>query len=658
MTTKIPYIWDYETHLIKPGMPAPRLVCGSIANPEPDGEGKLYGREEALDRVEKLLKNETSGGHHIFYDLAVHAAERPRILPLIYYALDEGRLHCTKIRQMMIDNTIGQLKFEYNEETGEYKKQDYTLERLLMRHKGINIRAKKSGGKVWRLRFRELDGVPVSEYPEEASDYAIKDTIYDRDIWISQQVRDIEPELTEPPGFASQMRAAWALNLMGIHGVRTDPEMVALYKKELKTEFAEHVKVCQEYDFRRDGKTAKGISRDLKNIRRAIEKWYRDNKGEMKITEKGAVSTDREQLMGTDHPGLQAVAESVRTEKLLTTYIAALERGTEVPLNPNYNPIIETYRTSCSGGSKINKVPVGFNVQNLPRKGRVRECIIPRSGNVFAFCDYDTLEMRTLAQVCYSRKYDYANLRDSLIAGRDLHIDLAADMLGMTYDQAMAAFKSGDKGIAEARQFCKIGNYGFGGGMGPKAFVQYAKNMGGIEVSEDQAFALWKGFRAKWKEMIPYFDDASWLCDNEDRKAELVVFDLTGMTRGKVPYTAVCNGYFQHPAAIGAKNAVYQVSKECYIDSGSLLYGCRPWLFAHDEIGMEIPYKDFGPKRAHEAAMRLQQVMIEEMQKICPDVPIGATVAMARRWHKGAPPMFEKGLLMPVQPVGKKWEVC
>jgi hypothetical protein len=105
---------------------------------------------------------------------------------------------------------------------------------------------------------------------------------------------------------------------------------------------------------------------------------------------------------------------------------------------------------------------------------------------------------------------------------------------------------------------------------------------------------------------------------------------------------------------MGAKTALYQVVKECYIDSGSPLHGCRPWLFAHDEIGMEIPHTAFGPLRTHLAAMRLQQVMKEEMQKWCPDVPIGASVAMTRRWYKGAPAKMENGLLVPVKPIKKE----
>ena len=176
----------------------------------------------------------------------------------------------------------------------------------------------------------------------------------------------------------------------------------------------------------------------------------------------------------------------------------------------------------------------------------------------------------------------------------------------------MARYESGDQEITGARQWAKIGNYGMAGGMGPRAFVDYAKSMGGMIVTPDQAFALWKGFRKKWREMKRYFAHCAFLCDGGN--AEHIVFERSGLVRGDVTYTATANGFFQHLAAMGAKAALYQVSKECYIDAGSPLFNCRPWLFAHDEIGMEIPYEAFGPKRTHEAAMRLQKVMVEQMK--------------------------------------------
>jgi DNA polymerase I-like protein with 3'-5' exonuclease and polymerase domains len=645
MTKKAPIGWDTETHMIKPGMTAPRMVCLSAAFADTK-DVRLLDREQGLDMAENLIESDFTVGHHIFFDLGVVAAERPRLVRSIFDALDAGRVHDTIIRQKMIDNARGELKYVWDEDKGEYKKQNYALWRLIWKHKGYSIQHKKEGVDIWRLRYHELDGVPIERWPEEAKSYAIGDAVETRDIWLSQEEKDVAPD--EIPGFESEMQAAWALNLMGTWGMRTEESAVAVYKAELEADYAKQVSVCQEFEFRRKGvKTSK----DMKQIRAVIEAWYKDRGLPFKLTDGGKknqpqVATDREQLTGTDHPGLLAVAESGKIEKLLSTYIPALERAVHVPLNPNYNPIIETFRTSCSGGMKIDGVPVGMNVQNLPRGGKVRACVVPREGWVFVFCDYDTLEMLTLAQTCLEL-FGYSEIANAANAGQDFHLALAADMFEIPYRDAHARYERGDKEIANARQFCKIGNYGFGGGMGPRAFVDYAKGYG-ITVSMDLAKKLHAGFRRKWTEMNDYFVYCSNLCAGGN--AEKIIFPRSNMVRGDVKYTAVCNGFFQHRAAKGAKEAVYRVSKECYCDAGSPLYGSRPWLFAHDEIGMEIPYEAIGPRRAHEAAMRLQAVMVEAMRMWCPDVPIGATVAMTRRWHKGAKPLFKDGLLVPCKP--------
>ena len=95
-------------------------------------------------------------------------------------------------------------------------------------------------------------------------------------------------------------------------------------------------------------------------------------------------------------------------------------------------------------------------------------------------------------------------------------------------------------------------------------------------------------------------------------------------------------------AADGAKRAFYQTVKECFLPEGTLA-GCRAVNFIHDQIILETP-----EQRAHEAAMRLKEVMEKEMSFFVKDVPINATVCLTRRWRKGAKPKFENGRLVPV----------
>ena len=979
---------DSETHLIAPGCVAPKLVCVTTSE---QGQGSgIFNDTDGMSVFRELVtdKNVTLIGHYIVFDLCVFAAEDIEVLPLIFQAIDEGRIRCTKLRQMIMDNTEGKLKFEFNEETGEFKKQAFSLAHLVQKHLGRDIRKYKKGTDAWRMRYNELDGIPVSEWPKEAVDYAVGDADDTRLIFEAQE--DYCQPYGLPGGLESeigQMQAAWALYLTGAWGVRTNPEAVAALKAEVTHDYKEQIARAEKWGFVR----AKG-TQDTKKTRAVVAEWYSTRSRVVAYTPGGKsgkpqISINREQLTGVEcpcgkpfstcpcdddpatdgeHRGLWAVAETVRLRKLLSTYIRALERGVTVPLNPSYNSIIETYRTSCSQGMKIDGIPQGCNVQNPPRKSGVRECFRPREVldqgrwrlGIFAFCDYDTLEMRTLAQKCIEL-FGYSDIAEAIKAGRDLHLSIAAELMGISYEEAERRLEAGDGETVDNRQFCfhpdteiltptgwklianlvvgetvaaaipandttcriewqpaqalsrreapelihlksegidlrvtpehrmlgfrsdgrafettpeelskarhccnagvapdgswepdekllrlaiatrtygsysgyqirfgftkqrkiermrdllkgvphregissqgvtaftvfgdpnppqgpktspgvagsiaalltgkkfdtrwlslsqksrqivleeaqhwgakapkkgeytylsadkgdteilqiiatqegrktrlapdlgcwkltvwqthrslgqriqatklehnaevvcvsvpstfvlvrdggvpvivgncKIANYGFAGGMAAKTFVDYAKGFGLI-ITLQQAKTLHAAFRRTWSEMPKYFQYVSSLLGDGGR-AERVVL-AGGLIRGDVSYTAVANGFFQNLAAMGAKDALYCVVRECYIVRNSALYGCRPWLFAHDEIGMEIPYSG---KRASDAALRLQTVMIERMGHWCPDVPIGATACMARQWYKGAKAIFENGIMVPSKPDGKKW---
>jgi len=624
------HAWDTETHLIKPGLSAPKLVCLTT------DQGELFTYEDALDWIETKLQEPDAilVGHNVFYDLGIVAAERPHLIRLIFRAIDEGRIRCTMQRQMMIDNAHGDLKFIEDDE-GNLKKQDFSLARIIYRY---TKKFRKKGTDTFRLNYWTLEGVPANDYPPDARKYAVDDAIDTRTI------HDGQEEIVAPegiPGDNSQIKAGWALHLTSMRGARTELAAVERLKVELGKEYADQETIAKAHGFIRDNGT-----RNMKAIKDTVAEIYKARGLAVPMSDSGKnVSTSRETLKESEHPGLLAVSECVRIGKVLSTYVPVLESGAQVPIVPRYNAIIETFRTSCAKP----------NLQNPPRSGGVRECFVPRPGFVHVFCDFDTLEMRTLAQVCLDL-FGYSFLAESLRAGRDLHVDLAADMLGISYEEAMDRYEAGDPQVAEARQFCKIGNYGFGGGMGPEAFQSYAKGYG-IEVSLAQAAKLHKAFRTKWREMNDYFAYCSALCDGGE--AAHVQFVRSGLVRGQVRYTAVCNGFFQHLAAMGAKEALYETVRECYLNehrdgSPSELAGCRPWLFAHDEIGMEIPY--LNAAQASAAAYRLQTIMEEVMQRWCPDVPISAGVVMCRRWYKGAKEIVENGVLIPSKPVkvGKK----
>lgn len=600
--------FDTETYLIEPGVLTPKMVCMTTASKE---SSSILLPEEGLDWLEGHLDGDSIiVGHNVAFDLGVSVAMRPSILPKVFLALEQGRIRCTQVRSMLISNAQGVL----------YKDR-HSLQALADRFLGVRV---EKGEDTWRLRYAELDGVPLSEWPKEATSYAIGDAEVTREVYLAQKV---------PPGQLEQTKAAWALHLMSVYGVRTESSRVFELEQNINEEYEKHVQTALEHGLVRE--TKKGFSQNKKLTQQIVQEHFESLGRQVPTTPKGGVKTSRDVLDKIDHPGIRGIREMKRTEKIRNTYVPVLKRGTEVPINTGYSVLKETFRTSSYKP----------NLQNIPRSGGVRECFVPREGYLFAFCDYDTLEMRSLAQTLLDLGYD-SQMAKALCEGKDLHLQVAADLADVSYEEAKKRRRSGDKHIGQLRQLAKVANFGFPGGMGWRTFVEYAQGYG-MNITAKEAKALQHTFMQSWPEMKHYFEYCSEL--TAGGSADVVTFVRTGMQRGDVNYCATCNGFFQHLAAIGAKEAVYNVVKECYLGD-TALRGCRPWLFLHDEIGIEVP--DDG--NAHLAAARLEQVMVESMQVWIPEIPITCSPCLVPRWYKGAEPVYVEGKLVACRPENKE----
>lgn len=172
-----------------------------------------------------------------------------------------------------------------------------------------------------------------------------------------------------------------------------------------------------------------------------------------------------------------------------------------------------------------------------------------------------------------------------------------------------------------------------------------------------KAIALALELRRVWFDIYPemrtYFDyvleclqdDHNAARDSEGKSIQLYAYETPlGALRRGCTFTSVANGLgLQSPGAEGAKAAVFRINRECRDKTrGSVLYGCRPILFVHDEIITEIPEDDL----MHERAQRISELMVESMLLVCPDVPIKAEPVLMRSWNKDAAPRFDdKGRL-------------
>jgi DNA polymerase I len=659
--------FDTETYRVQPGLLAPPLVCGSFASKE---EGVyLYERSRTLATLENCLeRGYTIVGHRVAYDFAVACAEDPSLIPLVFDAYAAGRVRDTAIRQELIDIARGRRQdsgatFVFDGE--DWVKADYSLAGLAHRYLGKDRRLEKEAADRWQLRFDELDGVPVDQWPAEARDYALADAQDTLAVYYAQAAAaGLDDAL---PSEVLQTKAAWALHLMSCWGVRTDGDAVAALEVRLKEEKARAFDRLRRLGFYKPrratpAEVAAGevayyepvpptkagkerpprpivYARDQKRIESVVEHVYRKRGVTPERTESGRIATDRDTLKESGSRALTLFAELGGVEKILGTYVPALKAGAEHPTNARFNVLVNSGRTSCSNP----------NLQNLPsgrRVGGTRECFVPRPGYYYASVDYDTLELRALAQVCLEL-FGTSRMAEAIRAGRDLHLDMAANMLGISYDDALARHKKKDPAVKRARDAAKVANFGLPGGLSPRTLVDYARSGYGLRVTFEEAQTIKNQWIATWPEMAQFF---SYVSSKVGEDVTTLVDPLTGYVRGGVGYCDGCNHHFQHRAASGAKAALFEVAREAYAVPESPLYGSRPVVFVHDEIIAEVP-----ADRAHEASARLAEVMCREMAKYLPDLPVTAAPALMTRWTKSADAVYDaNGWLVPWEPAPAK----
>lgn len=611
---------DTETYLIK-GRNVPPFICLSYA--EETGEtwatGVMRG-ERARAYLESALKHHTIIAHNASFDLCVIARRWPSLIPLIFRALGEGRVHDTKLRERLHKIARGGSGDGILVTEGGGVLSKLSLGGLAYKYLGVDVSEQKRSGV--RYEYDELADKPLSEWSDEALEYSAQDALLTALVWLCQREEIPAEELIDE---APQVRADVVLKLMGSEGITVNADAVEGVRDALREELetvATRIKRTELMD--RRGKL------NTEAIRERVERAHIKLGRDVPKTDTGNVSTAREALLATLDPDLADINEFKQAQKLLSTYVGELESASHYGgiIRAEYSVLKVTGRTSCARP----------NLQNLPRRGGIRDCFIPREGRVFILCDYDAVEMRTLAQ-CYldivGRPTPLGDMYQADPAF-DPHSYFGAQLLGIEYEEMLRRVESGDPQANEYRQRAKPANFGYAGGMGAGAFVSYARGYG-VVLDEREAQEL----RDRW---IETYDMRPWFrCAEQASERGRVMCPSSQRLRGNPRYTEACNMPFQGMASDGAKRALFEVARECWAVAESPLFGCRPLVFVHDEIIVEAPIET-----AHESAMRLREIMVREMEICTPDIPASATPAIARRWAKGAKPKYDDaGRLVP-----------
>jgi len=648
-----------------------------------------------------LLTQDPVYGLNSAYDFCVCLSDYPDLFGKAFDAFDGGGMIDVGLSQQLIDNAHGELKFRK-------VTQGYSLNALERRHLDQNRAAQKYGADSWRLRYAELYEVPLCDWPAEAVKYALEDAIGAKAIGDKQWDSDDCEFMFDSP---AQARSAFSLQLLMCWGVMTDSDRINLLDVHSKRKYwGLSLDLIQEGLVRGGSENIRAnlrLSRDTKEAKERMVKVCKEQDIPVKLTDTGYkkyfnlleelkipkekwnnyppgalmsasemlkyTSVDEDACKGSGDDYLIAYSLRSQLHSVLNTHVPDLLKGTVTPIQPRYTTMVDSGRTACAksrseNGRKGFSPTNGFQFQNpkrafmwtppgktqseplFPPGVGIRECFVARKGMLFADDDYSGLELHTGAQACLNT-VGYSKLAEALNAQIDPHLDFAASMMGISYEEALS--RKHEKEVKHSRQLAKIGNFGLPGGLGLHGTIGFARGYG-VKMTEDEARTLIANWFNKYPEWRDYF---RWIRDRLDKVTQLGDFVqlYVGRQRGKCRYTEACNTLFQGLGADVAKNGLYEVAKHCYVSMpGSMLYGARPVGFIHDEILAEVH-----EELAHEQAFEIADIMVREGNRLLPDVPVRCVPALSKRWCKDAEAVFDKaGRLQPYDLAREgRWDV-
>lgn len=734
--------FDTETHLIAEGDINPRLVCATF-DVGPWGQlgpdGTIAGAFDAwcvpnadtqlcptlVEMFRQALSRET---HLVIqnaaFDLCVllryahdvqqgaqlgQASDGEALQALVWDVLEQGLadeqdgglpiIHDTILREKLYNlstagtiDTLHGREFSYglHELVRRYFDVDIsafkvnaTADGRVLDADGVDITGTAKAGAVWRLRYHELDGVPLERWPEPARQYAMDDATWARRIFVRQE------EKRKPRYYGSmnseglQVYAETALRLYASTGMVVDRQQVG----RVQDRIADVLKRVEQ-TLRLNGVVRPNGSVNTKVVQARVEDaWAK--LGRMPIrTETGGICCDsevQETISGVD-PILDMWSERQSLMKIQSSFLPALS-GERIWTN--YDGLKETGRTSSYGsGDRSKRQPLypAINIQQIPRAAGIRECFLPPPvewwqitspwlsappPTVLLSADYTSLELCSVGQVTYSL-FGYSVHRDRLLQGYELHSFLGAAMARTLAPHVVdnqtdldGAYKAlvkyrklkipDEDKSSEAerlrqlkkeaigwRTFAKPTGLGYPGGLGPATYCQFAKATYGVTVDLQQA----EVFRELWlhiyEEMNDFFRWVNSQSDMQDPTGDGYVYETQGLNRFRAgaTYCATANGKsMQSLSADGAKRSVCWLARACFGGLSkdtpyALLTGCPPAAFIHDENLMVLPDDELLTERS----LLVSRLMVEAMKISMPDVPIAAEPALMRRWTKGAEP--------------------
>lgn len=533
----------YKTRITPFGYPDLVIAtfCGPAASaahlpPEPaDAAGKLENVVEVLPRREVALHLKVlieCGYHLIFhhcaFDIPVILKAFPHLTPLMIRAVDEGRVHDTKIFEVLIQIARGSRTVSQ-----KHLLLYPSLEKLALKRAGMQL----DKDPAVRLGFGAYLDYP-ERLPSNFQTYALQDAAATYRVFCSQwaeaQVYSSDefapgpllPSALSHFGILSetvQVKAALSFAWLEQFPMRVDLKHLDSLKTRLTGELETFRKALVHYGWARYGPKTGRFQFLQKRFRTALLAYAKERSIPCTFTPTGLLSTKhddwsphlpkitpelhknpcsisvpmvpaqakrkrkaaspppatetlRPEPEPEPEPGPVDVAGALsvwlrymRVQKLLITYIypySSSERH-----YPQYSIIgARSTRSSC-------RAP---NIQNIPkRKDGIRAAFIPEAGEVLIERDYHAAELRALAQV-YHGLFGRSALADTFNAGKDPHEETARRLVP-AFDDLPEADRR------RLRQAAKAVNFGLPGGLGARTLARYARTAWGVNLTEAEA---------------------------------------------------------------------------------------------------------------------------------------------------------------------------
>jgi hypothetical protein len=569
----------------------PDLIC--LQYEDAAGPHIVTAAGGAWDTVYALLTDDDLllVGHSIAYDARVWSTRYPHE---VFAAYEAGRIVCT--------HTFERL----GEIAGYSARKKLDLGTCCKAHGLPPPELKEDGLQTSFGQFKDALEVP-DPWRQYALDDLIVTRLYQRQL---KRFRDVQHDV-----LALFSRVSFWTGLMSAHGLRTSPEAVEALRQRAAEELAYLRPLALEYGFLRPNGT-----RNMKAIYGALEAAYGPHTPR---TPTGRPQTSALILSEAPDPRLQAFASFGTWLKTESADVPMLQAGI---LHPRYG-LADTGRTTCSKP----------NVQNLPGKGGVKECIRPSPGCAFIERDYSGIELCTFAQTCVWELGRH-HMADTINRSGDpgaLHALLGGYLLRCSPEELMRRYAAGDPDAANARTRAKNANFGFIGGLGHRRFVDYVRllSKGKIILSERESKAL----KDAWGEANPdgpaYLQ---WVGDSElfDGTFEALI-PGSGLLRRGMWYSAAANCRFQGLAAAIMAEAGWQLAKWWKLGGGPPL-----GLFCHDAFVLDCPIAD-----VHDVDVEFEKILREAAARVMPDVITKTAGAAMDRYSKDARRVVKEGRL-------------